>query len=92
MFFRDLYFNYVKDARSIGISVKVIPIENYKTPDVEAFTEIHKYLNEIKQKNEPLVVHCLGGKGRTGLVLALYLMIFYKKSAKDAIYEVRSAR
>ena len=92
MFFKDCYFNYVKDAKSIGISVKVIPIENYEAPGVETFAEIHKYLNEIKQKNEPLVVHCLGGKGRAGLVLALYLMIFYKKSAKEAICEVRSVR
>ena len=32
-----------------------------------------------------VVIHCRMGWGRTGMVLAMYLMAFYKKSAKLAI-------
>ena len=39
-----------------------------------------------------VVVHCRMGWGRTGMVLAMYLMAFYKKSAKLAIKEVRNLR
>ena len=41
---------------------------------------------------QPLVVHCRQGWGRTGIVLAMHLMIAYKKSAKEAIGEVRRVR
>lgn len=41
---------------------------------------------------QSLVVHCRMGWGRTGVVLAMYLMAFYGKTAKQAIQEVRSQR
>ena len=39
-----------------------------------------------------LHVHCLAGKGRTGCVLAAYLMVYEGKSARQAIDELRAAR
>ena len=39
-----------------------------------------------------VVIHCRMGWGRTGMVLAMYLMAFYNKSAKLAITEVRNLR
>ena len=39
-----------------------------------------------------VVIHCRMGWGRTGMVLAMYLMGFYNKSAKLAITEVRNLR
>ena len=41
---------------------------------------------------QPILVHCRQGWGRTGTILALYLMEFYEKSAEMAIFEIRNRR
>ena len=54
--------------------------------------EIHKYLNEIRESREPIVIHCRDGKGRTGMVLALYLYLFHKKTTEECIKEIKTLR
>ena len=50
------------------------------------------YVHEKIQNNEPVMVHCLAGLGRTGTILACYLIKYEKKSAEDAIQHVREQR
>ena len=53
--------------------------------------ELIDYLDERLQQNEKIVLHCVGGLGRSGLVAASYLK--YKgRNAKDAIQSVRKVR
>jgi atypical dual specificity phosphatase len=49
---------------------------------------IHKRL----ENNEPVMVHCLAGLGRTGTILACYLIKYEKMSAGDAITKIRKER
>ena len=49
-------------------------------------------LKNLKEKQEPVLIHCRAGWGRTGTILAIYLMEFYDKTAREAIQEVRNLR
>tara|TARA_B110000263_G_scaffold173696_1_gene151606 strand:- start:681 stop:1175 length:495 start_codon:yes stop_codon:yes gene_type:complete len=50
------------------------------------------YIHKKIQNKEPVLVHCLAGLGRTGTILACYLIKYEKMSAVDAIQHVREKR
>ena len=50
------------------------------------------YIHKKIQNKEPVMVHCLAGLGRTGTILACYLIKYEKMSAIDAIQHVREKR
>ena len=62
-------------------------IPDYRAPSFEQMEEIHHF---IHNSPAPLVVHCEGGLGRTGCVLAAEL-ICRGMSASEAIRRVRCA-
>jgi atypical dual specificity phosphatase len=50
------------------------------------------YITSALSEGKVLLVHCLAGKGRTGCVLAAYMMAYEGKTARQAIDELRSTR
>jgi Dual specificity phosphatase, catalytic domain len=65
-------------------------IEDFQLADLETLAQkILPFLNDSQQQNEKVVVHCAGGIGRTGHVLAAWLVRSRGMSNKDAINAVK---
>ncbi len=80
-----------KFLRKVGILAEHIPVVDFTAPSLnqieQALAMIHFYL----QRNMPVAVHCIAGLGRTGTILACYL-VGEGKSANKAIAVIRRWR
>jgi atypical dual specificity phosphatase len=51
-----------------------ISVEDYGAPSVEELDYVVNYITRQIDKGKPVMVHCSGGRGRTGTILAAYLI------------------
>jgi atypical dual specificity phosphatase len=84
--------------KSSGIGEGVIDyfhlsIEDYGAPSLEELDYVANYISRQIDDGKTVMVHCSGGKGRTGTILAAYLI---KKrivmNAYQAINKLRKIR
>ena len=89
------------------VTIREEPLEDIWTKDVN-YLHVHSndmgvpefddlvstvdFIHRRITNNEPVMVHCLAGMGRTGTLLACYLIKYQKMSADDAIQKVREER
>ena len=67
-----------------------LPVDDFHAPTTPQMLEALAFLDRARSAGTPVAVHCLAGQGRTGTVLAAYL-IRGGLSAAEAIAEVRAA-
>jgi protein-tyrosine phosphatase len=71
-----------------GFAFLCLPLPDGGAPTIEQATEFVDFVDEQRAQNCPVAVHCEGGVGRTGTMLAAYL-VSHGNSARVAIARVR---
>lgn len=75
-------------SRDTGVSCDHFPIIDMSVPTDE---QVNRVVRVIDENEGPIMVHCAAGIGRTGTLLALYL-VDQGMGPKDAIRLVRQKR
>jgi len=58
----------------LGIENMLFPVEDFEAPPLEVLASIIEIIREREGRGEKVLVHCFAGCGRTGTVLACYLI------------------
>ncbi|MHA1410861.1 MAG: phosphatase domain-containing putative toxin [Candidatus Odinarchaeia archaeon] len=61
-----------KTVKEVGLEYLFLPID--LIPDLEQISTFLKFIEEMQSKSKPVLVYCDHGLGRTGVMLAIYLI------------------
>ncbi|XP_018319735.1 dual specificity protein phosphatase 23-like [Agrilus planipennis] len=75
-----------------GIQYHEIAIEEFEPPTTDQIKTFISLCENAKNKKEPVGVHCRMGRGRTGVMVACYLMYFFSLTPDRALTNVRLQR
>jgi tyrosine-protein phosphatase SIW14 len=70
-----------------GMAFHRIPMTTHKAPTTAQIAEFLKLVND--PANQPVYVHCAGGKHRTGIMTAIYRMTSDKWTSDQAFREMK---
>ena len=79
--------DWVKDVNYLHVHSNDMGV-----PEFADLTYAVDFIHRRITNSEPVMVHCLAGLGRTGTLLACYLVKYQKTSADDAIQKIREER
>lgn len=75
-----------------GLRTVKIKVEDFTPPTLDQIQQFIQTVEEAERQHTAVAVHCAAGKGRTGTVIACYLVKRLRYTAEQAIQHVRCLR
>ena len=69
-----------------------LQVDDFGAPQPEEIDAAVRFIEKQIADNNPVMVHCAAGKGRTGVILAAYLVKNEGLSPQEAIDKIRAMR
>ena len=79
--------NWIKDVNYLHVMSNDMGV-----PEFNDLTHAVDFIHRRITNKEPVLVHCLAGMGRTGVVLACYFVKYQNMSADEATQKIREER
>ena len=79
--------NETASAQRVGLKYFVIPMTTHQAPSTEQLDQFLKIVAD--RANQPVYVHCVGGRHRTGVMTAVYRMTHDGWNADRAFSEMK---
>lgn len=74
---------------SLDLQAKHVPIADFSAPTISQVEQALEGIKHFLENNRPVAIHCGAGLGRTGTILACYL-VWQGIAGQDAIAQVRA--
>jgi len=76
----------------LDVDVLWLPTRDYTAPQLLQLYHAIKWIKEHVNEGQKTLIHCMGGKGRSGTIATAYLMYTKRIGFEDAFKLVRSVR
>lgn len=85
--------NLKEEYKKSGFGTHYLPIFDQRVPTTEAILNTLQWMEEtLSNTSNKILIHCVGGLGRSGTLAAAYMIWKYHISADAAIQMVRKSR
>ncbi|WP_297069789.1 dual specificity protein phosphatase family protein [Thermococcus sp.] len=82
----------LEEWKKRGVKVLHSPIEDFTAPSLGQLLEILQWIGARVREGKRVLIHCMGGLGRSGTVAVAWLMYSKNLRLREALRRVRSLR
>ena len=75
-----------------GVEVLHSPIRDFSAPALDQLLEILRWIEARVAEGKKVLIHCMGGLGRSGTVAVAWLMYSKRLPLREALRQVRMVR
>jgi len=75
-----------------GVEVLHFPVPDFSAPSMEGLLDVLHWIERMVRRGRRVLIHCIGGCGRSGTVAVAWLMYSQRLPLQRALREVRRVR